>query len=267
LKDKLNIVLIGILVFLALYGISDWRSHRAKLEIEEAQENTEPEQVQVLDKSLEQATSEQSQQLDVEAVEKGDGQALNRLSDAQIQEKFSKAVSDASTCLALKAGQGFASTMEPTLDNWLTLVKQDLGDQVLQTEDWSTINLVTGSGEKRKIRIEMDYSGNDRIVRRLKYYRGDEGKLEQIPLSAEQTEDPSETFIASLESDGQISSREVAQRIYFSGGEEILVTEKNSKISELTMSRNGRTFQCSLFDPNPQSCRCTSTPPIAEDGP
>ncbi|HRO66322.1 MAG TPA: hypothetical protein PL182_02020, partial [Pseudobdellovibrionaceae bacterium] len=67
---------------------------------------------------------------------------------------------------------------------------------------------------------------------------------------------PSETFKATLESDGEVIEREKSQRIYYETGEEIVVTEKNGQIVEIDMNRQGKNFSCRPFDPAEGTCGC-----------
>ncbi|MBX2988476.1 MAG: hypothetical protein KF802_11330 [Bdellovibrionaceae bacterium] len=173
-----------------------------------------------------------------------------------IQARFAGALTAAGTCLGFNVPSP-GDRVAPTLENWVSSVKPELGEVVLQTEDWSTADLTTPGGEKRRLRIEMDYSGEDRIVRRVKYFRvGEDESLEPIPLDDQNSADPSETFLASLESDGQITRRERSERIYFPSGEEIVVTERDGRVYELDMTRGGKTFRCKPDDPSPDACRC-----------
>jgi hypothetical protein len=175
------------------------------------------------------------------------------LGDEQIRVAFSAAVKDIGPCLALQnpVGEG----VEPTLEGITSTLRAEMGDIVLQTEDWSVVNLQTPDGEQRRIRVEMDYSGEDRVVRRVKYQRIVAGDIVEIPLSSEQAEDPNDTFMASLESDGQVQSREKAQRAYFAGGEEVVAQEKDGRLTSVDVSRNGKTFRCNLTEGTP-FCRC-----------
>lgn len=173
-----------------------------------------------------------------------------------IRTRFASGVNQAATCLGLQFTAG-SDQVEPTLDTWMGYVKPELGEPVLQSEDRSVVEIQTSTGEHRQIRVEMDYTGEDRIVRRVKYTKvNPDGTSTPIPLSPEQAEEPSETFLASLESDGQVSRREKSQRIYFPNGEEIVVTERDGRISDLEMSRNGRSFRCKPEDSSPDACHC-----------
>lgn len=173
---------------------------------------------------------------------------------AQTAQAFGQMMQGMASCLQLSK-LSVADT-EPSTENFLSALRGDLNEPVIQTEDWNTTHITLPGGEVRRLRIEMDYSGEDRVVRRLRYYRlGSGGAAEEIPLSKEQSEDPSDTFVASLEADGQVTSSERSQRIYFGTGEEIIMTEKNGRVSDMEMSRNGHTFRCSKVE-SLAACTC-----------
>lgn len=166
-----------------------------------------------------------------------DGAATGPVLNAQ------NAWQDMEACLDLGTAQIDSAG---TVDSWIIGLRTSLGEPVLQTEDWSEVELQTSSGERRRMHVGMDYSGDDRIVRRLTYekYLAD-GSKEAIPLAPEQAIDPSDTIIATIESDGQALNRQRFQRIYFENGEEILVRELNGQAVDLEVNRGGRQFKCS----------------------
>lgn len=149
---------------------------------------------------------------------------------------------DMEACLDLGTAQVDSAG---TVDSWIMGLRTSLGEPVLQTEDWSEVELQTPSGERRRVHVGMDYSGDDRIVRRLTYERYlPDGSKEPIQLAPEQAIDPSDTIIATIESDGQATTRQRFQRIYFENGEEILVREQNGQAVDLEVNRGGRQFKC-----------------------
>lgn len=259
MKDRLSLAIVVGLVFVVIYGVIDWHQSHSRTSaapFEDAAEEPSGE-VNVAGVTSDIATSTPLvNTAEVPAAPATSTGAAAELGDDEARAKFTKALHDLSSCLAMKSEP--LDGAEPRLENWLSAIRGEMGDPVLQTEDWSSAEIETPEGEHRSIRVEMDYSGEDRIVRRVKYSKvGADGEPgEQIPLSKEQSEEPSDTFLASLESDGKIVKRETAQRLYFGGGEEIVVTEKNGKVYELDMSRAGRTFKCRPFDPDPNSCKC-----------
>lgn len=258
MKDRLSLVILAGLAVVVIYGVVDWhQSHpgNSAPAVEIADEDAAPD-TGAASVRPETATQPPAEVTSSDATGPVAPAATTELGDDEARVKFTKALHDLSSCLAMKSEP--LDGAEPRLENWLSAIRGEMGDPVLQTEDWSSAEIETPEGEHRSIRVEMDYSGEDRIVRRVKYSKvGADGEpSELIPLSKEQSEEPSDTFLASLESDGKIVKRETAQRLYFGGGEEIVVTEKNGKIYELDMSRAGRTFKCRPFDPDPNSCKC-----------
>ncbi|HRO66321.1 MAG TPA: hypothetical protein PL182_02015, partial [Pseudobdellovibrionaceae bacterium] len=103
-----------------------------------------------------------------------DGGGDETLSVEMASRKFARALVEAGSCLGVSmiAPGGRAP---PTLAEWTAAVRNDLGDPVVNTEDWSVTTIRTPSGEKRHIRFEIDYSDPVNIVQKLSYYldRGD----------------------------------------------------------------------------------------------
>lgn len=176
-------------------------------------------------------------------------------SEEAIRQRYTQSLREMTACLGLQPIGG--EPADPNVESWVNSMRGELGEPVLQTEDSSSVDIQTSSGERRRILIEMDYSGEERIVRRVKYFKlnGDQPG-EAIPLAQEQAEDPSETFLASLEGDGQVTGREKNERVYFASGEEIVVTEQNGRVSNIEVNRNGRSFRCRPTDVNAPKCEC-----------
>ncbi|MBX3041806.1 MAG: hypothetical protein KF789_13955, partial [Bdellovibrionaceae bacterium] len=91
---------------------------------------------------------------------------VESLSLEMASRKFSRAISEAGSCLgiAMIAPGGEAP---PTLAEWTAAARNDLGDPVVTTEDWSVTTIQTPSGEKRHIRFEIDYSDPMQIMQKL----------------------------------------------------------------------------------------------------
>ncbi|MCX7977721.1 MAG: hypothetical protein N2578_01825 [Bdellovibrionaceae bacterium] len=149
-----------------------------------------------------------------------------------------------------------AGSSEPTLDNLLLAVKPEFNAPIIQSEDWSNTHIVLPNGEKRRIRIELEWT-DERVFRRLSYFGVDKEDLPvKIPLPKEQSEDPSDTLIASLEGEGQVVLRERRLRLYFVEGEELIVTERNGRISELELTRGVKVFRCLHLNNSLANCAC-----------
>lgn len=184
------------------------------------------------------------------------GAGENKVDESVIQAQFLEALKGLGTCLDIKNSvdpqQG-----EAKLDNLINSVRNEIGDPVIRSEDWSNTHIILPNGEQRRIRIEMEYDANDRIIKRLKYYSLDKENLPvPIQLNDESTLDPQDTFIASLEKEGQVFLREKGERIYFQNGEELIFTQKNERLSDVEANRNGRTFKCIGLETGKSSCSC-----------
>ncbi len=188
--------------------------------------------------------------------EKAKADAQVTISPELLQKNFSEALTQISRCLALKNVVSTNSAKPAELE-LLDLLKPDLTDPVIQTEDWQLTTVTLPNGELRKIKLETDYTNDENVTKVLKYFRVEaDQSLSLIPLPVEQTQDPSETFIASLEKDGSILSREKANRYYYQSGEELLVTEKNGQILNFEMTRMGRTVKCPDLSLANSQCSC-----------
>lgn len=173
-----------------------------------------------------------------------------------LDRNFAHRLVDLGKCLDIQADV-IEDKVPPTVDNLVNSIKRDLGESVVQTEDWSNTQILLPDGEKRNIRIEVDFNSDEKISRRLKYYSVQEDQVtKSIPLPEDQIVEPSDSFVASLEKDGQIVSVEKAQRIYFANGEELSILEKNNMISSAELSRNGKSFKCTDLDTETGNCRC-----------
>lgn len=172
------------------------------------------------------------------------------------QRYFAESVKMLGQCLDIKTAVD-GDQVDPVYDNLENSVRNELGETVIRSEDWSNTHIKLSNGEERRIRIETDLSGDSTVVKRLRYYSVDkEGLPVLIPLPKEQTEDPSETLIASMLKEGTPTLEESGKRAYFQNGEEMIYVERNGKLSEYEMSKGTRTFKCMSLDSDKSSCKC-----------
>lgn len=170
-------------------------------------------------------------------------------------EFFGQSLKQMAACVGLNNSPS-GERSEPSFENLLAAVKSDLGEPILKSEDWVTWSMRVGN-EERRIRIETDYSDSDQTSRHLLYFKVDkDGQPSLIPMSSDQTKDPSESFIASLQKDGDVYEEEKGQRAYFENGQEIVLTEKNGKIDDLEFSNGSKTFRCAGLLSSLPSCKC-----------
>lgn len=136
-------------------------------------------------------------------------------------------------------------------------LRGDFGELTTQTLEWKNIHVTLPNGEKRRIRLESEAEGEEGSAMRLMYFGVDKEDLPvPIPLSDEQSLNPSESFIASLENEGTVTLREDAHHGFYSNGAEIFYSERNGALSELEISFEGKNVSCQDLQ-NPRStCDC-----------
>lgn len=148
-----------------------------------------------------------------------------------------------------------SSAVEPTLSSILESVQPELGEPVIRSEDWNTTEVTLADGTKRVIKIETVYEDDD-IIKRLKHYQVTNQTLVPLELTSEQSTNPSDTFLASLEKEGNVSSRERSERVFFQNGEEVTYTERDGKLVNSEIIRAGKSLKCSDYGQPSFKCQC-----------
>lgn len=119
----------------------------------------------------------------------------------------------------------------------------DLGEVVAQYDDWTATDIKTPSGEVRRIFIQYN-NDNEPPTKKVSYYTYKNGKQEVIPLTKDQSDNPTDTAIASLEGDGRVYGQSVSRRIGYINGDDLLLSEKNGKIFSYSLHHDGAQFSC-----------------------
>ncbi|WP_415063127.1 hypothetical protein [Bdellovibrio sp.] len=146
---------------------------------------------------------------------------------------------------------------ENNFESVVASVRSELGDLEADSLDWKNTHVVLPSGEKRRLRLEIEGTGEQSTIRRLKYYGVDADDLPvPLPLSKEQSINPSDTFLASLEKEGRITLQEEARRGLFAGGAEVYHVERDGVLSEFEISYQGKSFKCSDLESSQGRCQC-----------
>ncbi|MBK9323165.1 MAG: hypothetical protein IPM97_09540 [Bdellovibrionaceae bacterium] len=171
-------------------------------------------------------------------------------------EFFAQALRQLTSCLSVNTGNP-ADRVEPNFENILSIVKEDLGDPILRSEDWVVWNLRISGGEERRIRVESNYSDNTQPSRHLLYFKLDAaGNPTLMPLPPDATKDPSEAFIASLQKDGEVYEEKKGERAYFEAGQELVVIQKNGSIDDFEFANGVKTFRCEGILTSSPKCKC-----------
>jgi hypothetical protein len=144
-----------------------------------------------------------------------------------------------------------------TLDTWVQYLQSKLGETVFNSEEWRNTDLVLANGEKRRIRVEYDMGENEEYVKKLKYSVIDtDNQVIPLAISPEHSENPTESFIETLEKEGEVTVSERAHRMYFKDGSELYTVERNDVVKDLDISKEGKLFRCTQMDTPRFNCEC-----------
>lgn len=187
----------------------------------------------------------------------GAGFLPTEMADPNLYEAFNNQIGEMAKCMNLEMGR-IDKNAEINFDTFNAAISQDLGDVVAQEEDWSTTDIRTPSGEIRRILIQTPPPGEGDGERKLKYMSlSQDGKTKDIPVSQDQSDNPSDTLLASLESDGQVVGTSKANRIFYENGDDLYLSVRNGKVYSFTLNHEGKVFKCKGMDSGSTvSCSC-----------
>ncbi len=170
------------------------------------------------------------------------------MADPNLYEAFNTQIGDMAKCMNLEMGR-IDKNAEINFETFNQAISQDLGNVVAQEEDWSTTDIRTPTGEIRRILIQTPPPGEGDGERKLKYMSlSPDGKTKDIPVSQDQSDNPSDTLLASLESDGQIVATSKANRIFYENGDDLYLSIRNGKVYSFTLNHEGKVFRCKGMD-------------------
>lgn len=173
-----------------------------------------------------------------------------------IRKKFPEILKQVSDCIGAKFKIDSAE-IDPTFEKLNDSLRNELGDAIVNFDDWATYRIKLASGEERRIRIETNSEATAEPTRYLRYFKLDnQGLPEAIPLPEDQSTNPSDTLIASLVNEGQVLQKEEGLRKYYQGSEELVISTSNGRISDLEMIKNNRAIKCVNVNSAQAQCRC-----------
>lgn len=159
--------------------------------------------------------------------------------DAQV---FHQQMAELSRCLGVSTNQQVENA-GPTFFALNEALQNILGPSVSEVESWNSVDIRTASGELRRIVIENS-GGDSGHGKTLQYFKvGENEALQELPLSEEQSLNPSDSLIATLESDGDVQTRTVARQVYYDGTI-IYMLEKDGRLQSYEVRRDGKVFLC-----------------------
>lgn len=170
-----------------------------------------------------------------------------------------KNLKDMSVCLNMEMGT-LAEDEDFNVATFNRIISPDLGGIVTVTEDWQATDIKTGSGELRRIFLQNQSDAEGNITRTVKYFSVNSGGQQtEIPLSGDQAKNPTETFLAGLESDGQLFSKSIARKYFYQNGDDLSLVERNGQIYYFELAHDKKIMKCSGLDSSKNmSCSCRS---------
>jgi hypothetical protein len=169
---------------------------------------------------------------------------------------FAEHMKEVAKCLQLK-DLSPGDQVDPTPDNLISMLRPNLGEVIIQIDDWSQFDIIEKNGTKKRIRVDFDYPDGVTPNRRLSSYTYNSyGSLEIDNLTADQTDNPNEAYIESLKEGSQVNLEERAARVYFSQGEEVSFTIKNGKLDTFNISRSEYAINCTGLSEENSKCSC-----------
>ena len=172
-----------------------------------------------------------------------------------VKERVMRELNGLSTCVGFTSVRFNSGDLQS--DHFRNKLQEAFGPIQSTSEDWSRRNIKTPQGEERSLKIEVTAGDDGVIHRNLTYYGSlDEAEENIIHVSEELRQNPSETLIASLTSDGEIVMHEKFLTLYFATGEHATLLERNGQIADFKYELNGKSFQCRNMDQQQGGCSC-----------
>jgi len=173
-----------------------------------------------------------------------------------LNKNFSKSIEEAGRCLNLSVNSD-SENIESTSESLANVLRPDMGDVVMKNEEKVESYFQSSNGEKRKLRLEMDYSRQNAVVRKLTYStQQEQSEWVEQELTQEQSEDPSESFISSLMNDGDLYYEEKVAKLYFQNGEDISYFSSDGRILSYEFYHEGKKFSCKDLHSESSKCIC-----------
>lgn len=217
----------------------------------------------ITQKPTEAPTSPANIPLEKEVIPAFPTESKNALSDSEVSPSvptlssinFEPRLREIGQCLEIH--NSLNENPKPTFSELQSSLASSLGELVETAMDWKNVHITLPNGEKRRLRIEVESSGEEAVHRQLQYYSVDAENLPvPIDLPSEQASNPTDTFIASLENEGEITMQEVAYRGVYTQGAELFYVEKNGELSEIEMSYRGKSVRCLDLNKDRANCTC-----------
>lgn len=166
---------------------------------------------------------------------------------------FEKRLEDLATCLNLRAIKASEESENLDFFSLNSSLTNKFGGIKDQTDLWASTEIQTPAGIRR--RLFADFRQDRPSLRYLEVQK--DGTQKNIELTPDQMTEPSESLIASLESDGQIVGRARERLVSYQYGQKIQLREVDGKIYSFKVTQGNKTFSCGPDASKNLSCGCT----------
>jgi hypothetical protein len=127
----------------------------------------------------------------------------------------------------------------------------------MQMDDWSQTEILDQDSKRKRVRVDYDYVDNANPTKRLSMYQiNSYGMPEIMNLTAEEVNDPNQSYIDSLIEGNKVMSDEKGVRAYFAEGEELIYTVRNGQLQNISINHADKSFNCFNLDDEKSSCSC-----------
>ncbi|MGZ3775370.1 MAG: hypothetical protein ACXVCY_14530 [Pseudobdellovibrionaceae bacterium] len=252
--SKKNILFFAVLIGVVIFIAYRWESPEHTPDSAAVSKETSSEKKDLRQRTL------ASPPPPVSAVSKENASAgflPTQMEDPKRFDAFQKRLKEMSQCLGLKVNS-LDPQSELNFETFNAAISSELGEIVAQQTVWTTTDIRTKAGETRRIYIENNFENNDGLnARTLKYYSlGSDGSQKEIPLTKEQTVNPSDSLVASLEADGDLLGNSLARRIVYRNGDDLFLVERSGKIYSFDFAHGPKLYKCTGAD-STEAMKCS----------
>ncbi|MFS4460214.1 hypothetical protein [Bdellovibrio sp. HCB2-146] len=153
---------------------------------------------------------------------------------------FENRLQEIADCLKIKPGKPDEDSTDMDFFSLNSALAEKFGGYRDEDDLWASTELKTPSGEHRRLLI--DFREGQPALRYVVVQP--DGSQKNIELTPEQSNEPSEALIASLESDGQVTGRARARVVNYAYGQQLTLQEIDGKIYSYKLSQGDKVYSC-----------------------
>lgn len=259
MKVRHILIIIATIAMMILYFFKDYQRtvRSVGLDIEE---NDEPQAAQEPRVSGSQSPTTPITPLPVSSTPEATA-AVPPVQGARVSEsvarKFGTHMVNLEKCFGSVPSVSADSIQNPDPTNLLNLLRNNLGEPILQQDDWTQFDTQDSSGAKKRIRVDFEYPDGVTPRRRLSIYNLNAyGSYEIENLTNDQADNPNEAYVESLKEGLRVVHQEKGARMFFALGEEFVYTDRNGLLDSVTIYKGEKTYTCTYLSDDRSNCSC-----------